>query len=207
MADFIPIVEKTFVFEGGYQAFPNDSANYNSLKQLVGTNNGISAIAYETYLKRPPSVADMKAITKDIAEGVYKKLFWDKIHGDEIHNQSMAHLIFDSFIASGGTGLKLVRIAINQTAGSEVVKVNSVQSLSPGERDWIWKLPQDDLFTNIKNVRAGFYHDLVRINPDKYGMFIKGWLNRLAKIIFVPYAVTKFGPDGKTKPEFKKKST
>jgi len=44
MADFNPILTKTFKFEGGFQNSANDTANYCG-GVLIGTNRGISARA------------------------------------------------------------------------------------------------------------------------------------------------------------------
>lgn len=182
-ATFDSIISKTFKFEGGYQAFANDTANYNSLGQLIGTNHGISAIAYEQYLRRPPSVADVKAITTEIAKAVYKKLFWDKVQGDQLKNDSVAHIVFDSHIGSGGTGLKQVRKAINKTAGKSLVSETS-GSITSNEADIINSLNQQAYFDTLKEIRINFFNYLATSNPAKYQMFLKGWLNRLAQINF-----------------------
>lgn len=181
MSAFDDIIDKTFTFEGGYQNFANDTANYNSLQQLAGTNHGISAIAYEQYLKRPPTVADIKAITKDIAKAVYKKLFWDKVQGDQLKNDSVAHIVFDSHIGSGGVGLKQVRQAINKTAGKPIVSIGT-NPLTPGEAQIINGLNQEQFFNTLKQTRLSFFQYLADSNPSKYAMFLKGWFNRLAKI-------------------------
>lgn len=195
MADFNSIVKKTFKFEGGYQAFPNDSANYNSKGQLVGTNHGISAVAYEQYLKRPPSVADIKAITEETARKVYKKLFWDKVQGDLLKNNSVAHLVFDSFIGSGYTGLKQVRKAVNDTAGATVVEFGN-KPLTVADAEAINRLPQKDYFETLHDVRGDFFKQLVVLNPVKYGMFLNGWMNRINQINFVPGTVNGNGSTG-----------
>lgn len=181
MSPFDQIIEKTFSFEGGYQNFTTDTANYNSLGQLSGTNHGISAIAYEQYLHRPPTVADIKAITKEIAKAVYKKLFWDKVQGDQLKNDSVAHIVFDSHIGSGGVGLKQVRQAINKTAGKAVVSIGS-SPLTMGEANIINGLNQEHFFNTLKEIRLAFFQYLADSNPAKYKMFLKGWFNRLAKI-------------------------
>lgn len=181
MSAFDSIVSKTFTFEGGFQQFPTDTANYNSLGQLIGTNHGISATAYEQYLKRPPTVADVQAITTDIAKDVYKKLFWDKVQGDLIKNDSIAHLVFDSHIGSGGTGLKQVRKALNTVAGKQVVP-ETTKPLTVAEVNVINALPQQQFFDKLKYLRLSFFQALATNNPAKYAMFLKGWNNRLAQI-------------------------
>lgn len=180
MANYLDIVDKTLEFEGGYQNFPNDSANYTRDKTLVGTNRGISAIAYEQYLGRKPTIADMKAITPQIARAVYKKLFWDRMRGDEIRNNSVAWIMFDSFIATGN--LKLVREAINK------IRPGSVDQ---GTADFNQKtlsvvngMDQKALFEAVKSANVAHRKRLAEQNPTKYGMFLKGWLNRLDDITF-----------------------
>ena len=181
---FEPILEDTFTFEGGYQNFPNDSANYNSRGELVGTNRGISAKAYETYLRRPPTVSDMLAITPAIAADVYRKGFWNPIRGNDIKNQSVAHQVFDMHIASGGTGLYLIRQAIRQASGKNIELKRS--ALTPQEVQLINSLNQEKLFNTLKAVRLAFVEYLYRTNPAKYGTFINGWRKRIAKFVFIP---------------------
>jgi lysozyme family protein len=180
MANYADIVGKTLVFEGGYQNYANDSANYTKDKTLVGTNRGISAIAYEQYLGRKPTVADMKAITPEIAKQVYKKLFWDKMLGDQIQNNSVAWIMFDSLIATGN--LKLVRSGINQVRpgsvdeGTAPFNAKTIQVVNSSD--------QKKLFEAVKNLNIAQRKRLAEQNPSKYGMFLKGWLNRLDDITF-----------------------
>jgi len=191
VANFTTIVDKTLNFEGGYQAFPNDSANYNSLGQLVGTNRGISAIAYETYLGFPPTVSQIRAITPAIAKAVYKKLFWDKMAGDALLNDSVAHIMFDSYIATGS--LKLSRQGIADAGGSvdqgnvpfNNYTVGVVNALNP-----------QAVFNAVKQRNIDQRMWLAENNPSKYGMFLQGWLNRLNAITFsdVVTEVKKKGP-------------
>lgn len=102
MALFELAAKKTLKLEGGYQTLKNDSGNYNSKKQLVGTNHGISARTYEKWIKRPPTIADMKAITKSIALQIYKTWYWDALKLDLIKDQQTAEFIFDYAIHGGG---------------------------------------------------------------------------------------------------------
>lgn len=191
MANFATIVNKTLTFEGGYQAFPNDSANYTTKGDLVGTNRGISAIAYEQYLGFPPTVTQMKAITPEIAKAVYKKLFWDKMQGDRINSDSVAHIMFDSYIATGS--LKLSRQGINDAGGS--VDVGNIP-FNNYTLSQVNSLPAQPLFEAVKQRNIDDRKLLAQINPAKYGMFLQGWLNRLNAITFndVIDAAKKNGP-------------
>ena len=78
MANFDRIVEQTFSFEGGFQNYTSDNANY-SCGQLAGTNNGISAIALQQYLGYCVTESDVRAVTKAKAKEIYRKQFWTPI--------------------------------------------------------------------------------------------------------------------------------
>src|SRR5690606_6583861 len=108
-----PVVARA---EGGYQNHPNDSGNYNSLGQLVGTNWGISAPVYESWIGHPPSSADMKAITKETAMSILKAKFWNTIKGDQIVDQDVATIFLDGHVNHGRTGIKLMQQVLGITA-------------------------------------------------------------------------------------------
>ena len=99
--------------EGGFQIHPNDTGNYNSLSQLVGTNWGISAGVYEDWIGYPPTKTDMQQMTKSEAGQIYKVQYWDTIKGDQILNQALANIIFDGRVNHGYTGVKLLQEVLN----------------------------------------------------------------------------------------------
>lgn len=164
---FIPILQK---IEGGYQNLAGDDGNYNSLGQRVGTNFGISARFYEDVIKRPPTVADMKAITKTRAQQLYKKYFWDDVQGDTIKSQSVANIIADHAVNSGESPIgKIVQrilvndfnknLAIDGDIGAKTaIAINSVDARQ--------------LFDKIKLARSIYYNSIG-------GQFLASWLNRL----------------------------
>lgn len=175
MADFnlfIPILQKV---EGGYQNLSADKGNYNSLGQRVGTNYGISARFYEDIIGRPPTVADMKAITKDKAKALYKKYFWDDVQGDKIKNQSIANIICDHAVNAGESpiGTIVQRILRND------FKMNIALDgdIGPATAAAINIVNQQVLFDKIKAARASHYYDLG-------GDFLGAWLNRLKEFSF-----------------------
>jgi hypothetical protein len=97
--------EKYLKWEGGYQCYTNDVANYNSLHQLVGTNYGVGALTYEDYIGHPPTKEEMQNMPSDVPTQIMKK-YWHIIEGDILTSQSVAELILDWFWASGYTGIK-----------------------------------------------------------------------------------------------------
>lgn len=172
MANFSPIFQKTEQWEGGYQAYSSDVANYTSSGKLVGTNRGISAIAYQQYLGYEPSISDMKAITREIAENVYRKLFWDKIRGDEIKDQDVADIIFATYIGNPSASNKIVAKALVNT-GSKVGTVSTPYSNTIITA--INRSNQRSLFYAIKEEKRLFLESL----RSKYPQFINGWMRKL----------------------------
>lgn len=169
---FIPILQKV---EGGYSNATTDKGNYNSLRQLVGTNFGISAPFYEDIIGRPPTVADMKAITKIKAQGLYKKYFWDDVHGDTIINQSIANIITDHAVngGEGSIGRIVQRILVEDFKKSLTIDGDIGQKTATA----INSVDQAVLFNKIKAARESFYYSIGGAN-------LNGWLNRLKSFSF-----------------------
>ena len=169
---FIPILQK---IEAGYQNIFSDRGNYNSLGQNVGTNFGISARFYEGIIGRPPTVQDMKNITKASAQAMYKKYFWDDVQGDIIANQSIANVIADHAVNGGENSIGLIvqRILVddfnqNVTIDGDI-GVRTAQAINA--------VDQQSLFDKIKAARESFYYSLG-------GSFLNSWLDRLTNFSF-----------------------
>lgn len=170
MADFqkyIPILKQV---EGGYQNLAGDKGNYNSLGQRVGTNFGISARFYEGIIGRPPTVADMKAIKFSDALVIYKKYFWDDVHGDQLNSQAVANLVADHAIngGEGSIGKIVQRILVNQF-GKELVIDGDI---GPATAAAMNSVDQKKLFDLIKEGRRIYYE-------TRDSEFVDTWLDRL----------------------------
>jgi lysozyme family protein len=175
MADFnlfIPLLQK---IEGGYQNLSGDKGNKNSLGKLVGTNYGISAAFYEGIIKRPPTVADMKAITKEKAKQLYKKYFWDAILGDTLKNQSIANIIADHAVNSGESPIGTIVQKILKYDFGKAIKIDG--DIGKETRDSINSVNQKQLFDKIKLARANYYNSIG-------GQFLTSWLDRLKNFDF-----------------------
>jgi len=176
MADFDPIFKKTLGHEGGFQADAADKANYCDGK-LIGTNHGISAIAYKGFYKKCPTQAQMKALTIPQAEQIFKKNYWSLVNGDRIANQSIAELMFQYVIGSGASQLSDLKAIANATAGKKIMAEVDVP-FTNAEADLINKLPQKGYWINLRAWREAFLKTLVQKHPEDQ-KFLTGWLNRL----------------------------
>lgn len=158
--------------EGGYQNLVNDKGNYNSKKQRVGTNFGVSAKFYESIIGRPPTVKDMKAITQVEAHILFKNEFWDKIRADEIQNQGVAEMIADHAInANPRVTTKMVQRTLNRYFGTQltvdgVVGTNTIVAIN--------SVNQEKLLFRIGQERLEYYESL-----DDYKYFAKSWDSRV----------------------------
>lgn len=174
MADFEKYKNTILEVEGGYQADPDDPGNYNSLGELVGTNHGISARFYERVLGYPPSVSDMKAITKDLALKLYKKYYWDPLLADYINSQAVAETFVDHGINAGKrTAIKIMQRVLNENfyTNLQVDGIMGNQTLRA-----INSSPEKELFDLYNQARINYYMSIGN------GKWIRGWINRVNRI-------------------------
>lgn len=169
MAQFQTAYDIVRRHEGGFQIMPEDSGNYNSRKELVGTNWGINAQVYENHLGRPPTESDMREMPRYVALSIYKKLYWDRIKGDQIRNQQVANIFFDGHVNHGRWGIQMMQQALGVTRDGVVgpQTLGAINAANPFQ-----------LFTRYKQIRREGYQDLVRRRP-KDQRFLRGWLIRI----------------------------
>lgn len=158
--------------EGGYQNLKNDKGNYNSLKQRVGTNFGVSAKFYEKVIGRPPTIADMKRITQAEAHRLFKTHFWDKVQADAIRSQAVAEMVADHSInANPRVTARIVQRTLNRYFGKTlrvdgVIGAKTIQAIN--------SVNPQRLFTKIGQERLYYYR---RLSDYKY--FANSWNSRV----------------------------
>ena len=170
MASFLQAYNRVLKAEGGYQADSRDSGNYNSRGQLVGTNLGISAPVYESWIGRPPTVSDMRSITLGTAQQIYRARFWNRIQGDRLKDQAVADILFDGVVNHGvSRGVKIAQkvLGLSQdgTFGEDTLQaVNRANAAT--------------FYAAYRNERIKFYRQLAAGSSDK-AAFLTGWLRRM----------------------------
>lgn len=174
MAQFEIAYNITARWEGGYQNHPNDTGNYNSRGELVGTNWGISAPVYEDWIDRPPTAADMRNMSEATAKQIYRAKFWNAIQGDRINSQDVANILYDGRVNHGRTGVKLMQkvLQLPQDGILGPITLAAINAAEPGQ-----------LFNRYKQAREDFYKQLAANNPA-YQVFLTGWLNRIRSFDF-----------------------
>jgi lysozyme family protein len=164
MANFdtaIPIILK---HEGGYVNHPSDPGG--------ATNRGIilsNFVLYADELGLPATVEGLKQLTENQAKYIYRKMFWNRMRGDEIASQNVANILFDGHVNMGGNAIKMIQRIVGTVADG---------ALGPKTVAAINSVPAKALFESYKSERINFYLDLVNRKPQ-LGVFLKGWMNRI----------------------------
>jgi lysozyme family protein len=164
MADFDLAIVKTLAREGGskYTETPGDTGG--------ATKYGISQRAY-------PQL-NIKTLTEADARAIYKRDYWDKIRGDDIHSQAMAESIFDFAVNAGiKTASKL-----SQAAACEVSGVNSAPSFIDGvigaNTVGILNTLNPEFFLAVFSLmKISRYAAICNKNREQ-SKFLLGWINR-----------------------------
>lgn len=163
MADFKSAFNKTRKWEKGYSNNPNDNGG--------ATMNGVTLKTFQFYYGKEKTVEDLKKITLSQEMEIAKELYWDKIGGDEINDQSVAEILYDY---SFNSGVKTAVKAVQRIVKVGVDGISGQKTLGAINHYW----SQKELFRHLWNVRKDFYDKIIR-NNNKLECFRKGWMNRL----------------------------
>jgi len=150
--------------EGGYVNDPSDSGGE--------TNLGVTKAAWSAYLCRAIDVGEMKALTEDVVKPFYKKMYWDKVHGDELPS-GLDYAAFD-FAVNAGTGqsAKFIQRAVGAVDDG---------SIGPATISLVLKANPSDLLNKFTKQKEDFYNGIVERKPDQ-AKFLAGWMIRVAKV-------------------------
>lgn len=118
--NFPPSLKFTLAFEGGYVNHPKDPGGH--------TNKGVTLTTLRRY--RPgATVADLKAISDDLVERIYKDGYWDKVNGDTLA-PGVDGATFDYAVNSGPAAAKKSLMASIGGTPAETVKRLCARRLS-----------------------------------------------------------------------------
>jgi len=172
MADFKSFFPTLLKHEGG---FVNDPADPGG-----ATNKGVTIGTFEQCAQRllnmPPTLDNLRALTDDQAGIIYKALYWDKVHGDEIVLQSLANIVFDFQVNAGGNASKLLQRVLNTLGATPPLAVDG--AIGAGTMAALAKADSVSVYMAYKQGRKDYYTDLVNRKPG-LGKFLKGWLARV----------------------------
>tara|TARA_R110000822_G_scaffold206438_1_gene342851 strand:- start:157 stop:669 length:513 start_codon:yes stop_codon:yes gene_type:complete len=148
------------VSEGGYVAHPADPGGM--------TNLGVTKATWENWVGRESDEAEMRSLTPEKVEPLYKKKFWDAVRSDELP-AGISYLLFDFAVNAGvGRSIKTLQTAVGVTpdGGFGPITMAAVQAVDPVE-----------LIERFSQAKEDFYRSLTT-----FSTFGKGWLNRVADV-------------------------
>ena len=98
-------IEKLAIFirswEGGYTNIPQDSGG--------PTNKGVTLATFRSVYGKDKTVSDLKNITLEQWEHIFKRYFWDRWKADNIKDEWVSYLLVDWIWGSGKYGITKVQ--------------------------------------------------------------------------------------------------
>ena len=146
--------------EGGFVNHPRDPGGM--------TNLGVTKATWESWVGREVDEAEMRRLTADKVEPLYKERYFDAVRGDELP-AGLDYLMFDFAVNAGaGRAIKILQSAVGVTpdGGFGPMTMAAVQAVDPV-----------DLIERFSQAKEDFYRSLTT-----FSTFGKGWLNRVADV-------------------------
>jgi lysozyme family protein len=146
--------------EGGYVNHPSDPGGM--------TNLGVTKRVWEEWVGRESNEKEMRSLTPEMVEPLYKRKFWDACKCDDMP-AGIDYLVFDFAVNAGvGRSAKILQTAVGVTpdGGIGPITLAAVKAQDPTE-----------LVQKFSDAKEAFYRSL-----NTFETFGKGWLNRVAAV-------------------------
>jgi lysozyme family protein len=146
--------------EGGFVNHPSDPGGM--------TNLGVTKATWESWVGREVDEAEMRGLTPEKVEPLYKERYWDAVRGDELP-MGLDYLMFDFAVNAGaGRAIKTLQTAVGVTpdGGFGPITMAAVQAVNSVK-----------LIERFSQAKEDFYRSLTT-----FSTFGKGWLNRVADV-------------------------
>lgn len=166
------LISSVFKAEGGYSTDKNDKGNYYK-GQFVGTNHGISAPILAQSLGRTPTVADMKALTKEKAKKIAGQHYYDRFKIDTLP-EDVQEIVFHAVYMGESRGVRAMQNLMGLTPdGVMGPKTKAAMRNAKFTKEEF----KDEYLRELKEGTEGYSKPASTWN--KHG---KGWTNRYNKL-------------------------
>ena len=159
-SNFDPSLELVLKEEGGYVNNPKDPGGM--------TNLGVTKRAWEAWMQRSVTEAEMRGLTPEAVGAFYKAQYWDKICGDQLP-KGLDYAAFDLAVNSGAS--RAIRY-MQQLAG-----VPQDGILGPKSLEAIREADVRHMADAICELRIDFLRRLA-----DFSTFGKGWSSRVSRV-------------------------
>jgi len=146
--------------EGGYVNHPKDPGGE--------TNLGVTKRVYEDF----GGEKEMKDLTKEDVEPIYKKNYWDRVKGDDLP-EGLDLMIFD-FAVNAGTGraAKFIQRLVNTTVDGGIGP-NTLGKI----KEYVVTYGIEETITSYALMRQNYYESL-----STFDTFGRGWTRRVSEV-------------------------
>ena len=158
--NFDKCFELVLQHEGGYVNDPRDPGGR--------TNLGVTQRAWEAFLNRSVTEADMRKLTPADVKGFYKAMYWDKIKGDQLP-AGVDYAAYDLAVNSG----------VNRAAKylQDIAGVPADGIIGPKSMEAILACDPQQMTDALCDMRLDFLKRL-----PTFETFGKGWSRRVAEV-------------------------
>lgn len=179
MADFSKAIQVILKHEGGFvdhKSDPGGATNYGVSLRLLKKLGDYGDIDCDGDV----DVDDIKSLTEEKSKEVYKRVFWDANHYDEIEDDRVATKVFDIAVNAGpATAARVIQKSTNVLHMEDLIKVDG--NLGPKSFAAINACDSHDLLMKMVGFQKTYYTSLCDKNPN-LSAFLKGWLHRAEQI-------------------------
>jgi len=148
------------VNEGGYVDNPADPGG--------ATNWGCTKAVWEQYIGHEVSKEDIRNLTKEDVKPLYKRNYWDAIHGDALPS-GLDYCLFDCAINSGvGRATKFIQEIVGVFADGAIGN-NTVTAIN--------QMNTVTMINEFSDKRQAFLETL-----KTFPVFGKGWTKRVTEV-------------------------
>ena len=152
--------EQMLASEGGYVNHPSDPGGM--------TNLGVTKRVWEEWVGRESNEKEMRSLTSEMVEPLYKRKFWDACHCDLLPS-GIDYLVFDFAVNAGcGRSAKILQTAVGVTPDGGIGPITLAA---------VKAIPENELVEKFSQAKEDFYRSL-----NTFETFGKGWLNRVAAV-------------------------
>ena len=146
--------------EGGFVDNPKDPGG--------ATNLGCTKAVWEQFIGHPVTVNDIKALTPEDVEPLYRVKYWDAISGDDLP-VGVDYAVFDFAINSGPSrAAKALQSVLGVATDGKIGKATLTALETANPRDVV---------TSVCETRLAFLQSLAT-----YATFGKGWSKRVSEV-------------------------
>lgn len=173
MANLALAFQKLLLIEGGYNKVVGDAGG--------DTKFGIAAAVLSAYYGRPATTSDVQNLDEATAQEVYRQIFWDPTHLDEINDQDVAYAIFDQVVNRGSFNVIKDAQIVLVGLGCAPIAVDGV--MGPMTFNALNGKVSPKVFLLAFFVRCQLSYGKIVAGDTTLAKFLCGWLSRTHRIL------------------------